>query len=307
MNERLGLQLKNRAREENFELVGITHVIPQTRLSLRSAASEAWLANGHHGNMNWMQDPYRQTIEKLLPGTQSILAVGLQYYVGIQRNPEKLAIARYGWGQDYHKIIDQRLRRVGRWLQEQRPDTHWRTCVDTAPLLDKVWAEQAGLGWIGKNSNLINSQKGSWFVIGHLLTDILFPSDEPAESLCGSCRRCLEACPTGALTEPFVVDSRRCIAFHTIENRNSHLPEIIKKHMGSWIIGCDICQDVCPWNHNPLTFSNNLQLYPKSWVLNLTTQDIRTWKDELWHQRLHGSALRRIKPWMWRRNTGHHI
>nr|AUG32396.1 4Fe-4S cluster binding protein [Paulinella longichromatophora] len=306
MNYELGIKLKHRAREENFELVGIAQILPQKRLSLRSAASEAWLGAGHQASMPWMQDPYRQEIDQLLPGAKSILAVGLQYYTGIERNPEKLAIARYGWGEDYHKIIDQRLRRIGRWLQEQRPNTRWRTCVDTAPFLDKTWAEEAGLGWIGKNSNLIHSQKGSWLFIGHLLTDVLLPYDKPAESLCGSCRRCLEACPTGALTEPFVIDSRLCIAFHTIENRNSQLPENIKEHMGLWIAGCDICQDVCPWNQSPLSFSKNLHLYPKSWLLNLTTQNTKMWKDEIWNRRLRGSTLRRIKPWMWRRNIGHH-
>jgi epoxyqueuosine reductase len=168
--------------------------------------------------------------------------------------------------------------------------------------MDKVWAEEAGLGWIGKHGNLIHQERGSWLLLGHLLTTLELPADQPATPLCGSCSRCIPACPTGAITEPFVVDSRRCIAFHTIENRDSALPEPIATQLNSWVAGCDACQDACPWNQQPLQGSDDPDLQPRQWLLNLRAEEALEWTDEEWDERLRASALRRIKPWMWRRN-----
>ena len=242
----LALELKRQAGALGFEPVGIAAVPAGERMQLRTASLQRWLAAGHQAAMDWMADPKRQRIEALLPGVRSLLAVGLNYHVAAERTPGTLAVARYGWGRDYHRVIDGHLRQLGRWLEGQAPGVRWRACVDSAPLLDKAWAEQAGLGWIGKNGNLIHRRRGSWFLIGHLLTNLELPADAPAEPLCGSCSRCLDACPTGAIPEPFVVDARRCIAFHTIENRDPALPAAISAAMGPWVAGCDICQDVCP-------------------------------------------------------------
>jgi epoxyqueuosine reductase len=271
-------------------------------MQLRTASLQRWLAAGHQASMDWMADPKRQRIEALLPGVRSLLAVGLNYHVAAERTPGTLAVARYGWGRDYHRVIDGRLRQLGRWLERRAPGVRWRACVDSAPLLDKAWAEQAGLGWIGKNGNLIHRRRGSWFLIGHLLTNLELPADAPAEPLCGSCSRCLDACPTGAIPEPFVVDARRCIAFHTIENRDPALPAAISAAMGPWVAGCDICQDVCPYNHQPLISSTDPDLQPRPWLLNLKSEEAMGWSDADWDNRLRASALRRIKPWMWRRN-----
>ena len=193
---------------------------------------------------------------------------------------------------------------MGRWLQDQRPNCRWRACVDADPLLDKAWAEEAGLGWIGKHSNVIHSVRGSWMVIGHLITSEALVADQPAASRCGRCRACLDACPTQAITEPFVVDSRRCIAYHTIENRSPALPAPIADSLGPWVAGCDICQDVCPFNQADVPSSDDPDMQPRPWLLDLTPQIIETWTDEDWAERLKGSALKRIKPWMWRRNAG---
>jgi epoxyqueuosine reductase len=232
---------------------------------------------------------------------RSVLAVGLNYYVNAERAPGSLAVARYGWGRDYHRVVDQRLRRLGRWLEQRSPGVRWRACVDSAPLLDKAWAEEAGLGWIGKHSNLINRRQGSWLLLGHLLLSAELPADEPAESLCGSCTACLEACPTQAIVEPFVVDSRRCIAFHTIENRDPELPREISRAMAPWVAGCDICQEVCPWNRQASS-SQEPDLQPRSWLLNLQPDEALGWSDQTWDEQLRASALRRIKPEQWRRN-----
>ena len=300
---RLSEALKRRAAEEGFNPVGIARIPGSPRLQLRTKALQRWLDHGHQADMAWMAAPRRRDPRLLLDGANSVLAVGLNYYVDAQPSPGSLKVARYGWGRDYHRVVDQRLRRIGRWLSEQRPDCGWRACVDATPLLDKAWAEEAGLGWIGKHSNLIHPERGSWMVIGHLLTTEPLDADPPARSLCGRCNACIDACPTEAIHEPFVVDARRCLAFHTIENREEELPENIRAALGPWVAGCDICQDVCPWNHRSLPQSNDPDMQPRPWLLNLHKEEIQTWDDSVWDKNLRGSALRRIKPWMWRRNA----
>ena len=274
--------LKQQALEQGFALAGIAAVPGGERIGLRTAALQRWLTAGHQADMAWMQDPRRQAIEQLLPGVQSVLAVALNYYVDQQQTAGTPKIARYGWGRDYHRVMDQRLRRLGRWLDEQQPVGRWRACVDSAPLMDKAWAEEAGLGWIGKNGNLISTSHGSWLLLGHLLTTIRLPADQLARSLCGHCQRCLPACPTAAITEPFVVDSRRCIAFHSIENRDEQLP--LPLH--GWVAGCDLCQEVCPWNQHHAQSSADPAVQPREWILRSTASEMASWSDDTWSERL---------------------
>ena len=294
--------LKQQARQLGFAAVGIASAAGSERLRLRTAALERWLAAGHQADMAWMADPRRRAVEALLPGVRSVVAVGLPYWVEAERAPGSLKVARYGWGRDYHRVIDGRLRALGRWLETQVPGAGWRACVDSSPLLDKAWAEEAGLGWIGKHSNLISREHGSWLLIGHLLTTLELPADPPAVPACGACSSCLEACPTNAIREPFVVDARRCIAFHTIENRDPELPSQIADALEGWVAGCDICQDVCPWNHRPFAGSSDPDLQPRPWWLDLRAGEALEWSDSEWDEKLRASALRRIKPAMWRRN-----
>ena len=299
----LSQALKQRARQEGFNPVGLARLPGSHRLQLRTAALQRWLDQKHQADMGWMAAPRRQDAALLLDGVQSLLAVGLNYYVNQEVKPGRLKVARYGWGRDYHRVVEQRLKRVGRWLSEQRPTCRWRVCVDSAPLLDKAWAEEAGLGWIGKHSNVIHPERGSWMVLGHLLTTERLDADEPARSLCGRCSACMDACPTDAIREPFVVDANHCLAYHSIENRSATLPEPIASAMGPWVAGCDICQEVCPWNHRTLPSSDDPDLQPRPWLLDLKKEDVLNWDDASWDERLRGSALRRIKPWMWRRNA----
>lgn len=301
--QQLTRALKQQAREQGFDPVGVARLPGSSRLRLRTAALERWIAAGHQADMGWMAAPRRKDAGLLLEGATSLLAVGLNYYVNRPRQLGRLAIARYGWGRDYHRVVSQRLKRIGRWLEAERPGTRWRACVDADPLLDKAWAEEAGLGWIGKHSNLIHPKRGSWMVIGHLLCDLDLTPDPPAAPLCGRCRACIDACPTAAIEEPFVVNSRRCLAYHTIENRAETLPPEIEAALGPWVAGCDICQDVCPWNQGPLPSSEDPDLQPREWMLNLSREQALRWDDATWKENLQGSALRRIKPWMWRRNA----
>jgi len=298
----LAAALKAEAQRLGFDPVGLTRAVPDARMQLRNAALERWLAAGHHGAMGWMEDPRRRRIEALLPGVRSVLVVGLPYYVHASHRDGSLKVARYGWGRDYHRVIDKRLRQLGRWLEQQVPQARWRACVDSAPLPEKAWAEQAGLGWIGKNGNLIHRRRGSWLLLGELLTSLELPADPAAVALCGSCSRCLDACPTGAIVEPFVVDARRCIAYHTIENRESLLPPAVAEHLQGWVAGCDICQEVCPWNGAELESSSDPELQPRPWLLELRAETALNWTDSQWQEQLQASALRRIRPWMWRRN-----
>ncbi|NES22825.1 MAG: tRNA epoxyqueuosine(34) reductase QueG, partial [Symploca sp. SIO3E6] len=216
---------------------------------------------------------------------------------------EYAKISRYSWGRDYHKVMHKKLKALTRWLQEQGEDIQARYYADTGPVQDKVWAQQAGIGWIAKNGNLITREYGSWVFLGEVLTNLSLTADVAHTEHCGTCTRCLDACPTGAITKPFVVDSNRCIAYHTIENRAEQLPHSIKTHLAGWVAGCDICQDVCPWNQRfaQETDVTEFQPYPQNVTPTLT--ELAEISDEEWDQRFRASALRRIKPEMWRRNA----
>ena len=302
--DKLSKQLKEKAKAEGFNPVGIARVPGSSRMKLRTAALERWLEAGNHGNMGWMEAPRRKNIETLLNGVKSVLAVGLNYYIDLKPKSDALLIGRYAWGEDYHKIMNKRLKKIGKWLNNQRPESQWRTCVDSSALLEKAWAEEAGLGWIGKHTNVINPQNGSWMVLGYLLSTEALTPDQPAKPRCGQCKKCIDICPTNAISEPFVIDANKCLPYHTIENKDPILPKPIVKSMGKWIAGCDICQEICPWNQKKsITSSQDSDMQPKKWILNLTKDDVLNWDDKEWEKNLTNSSLKRIKPWMWRRNA----
>ena len=295
-------KIKEKAFDEGFDAVGIAKVPGSSRIKLRTDSLERWLQAGHQGTMEWMKSPRRKNIENMLHGVRSVLAVGLNYYVDTDNTPNDISIARYGWGQDYHKVIEKKLKKVAKFLKTERPNSKWKICVDTSAFLDKAWAEEAGIGWIGKNSNIINPEIGSWMFLGHLLSTETLEADEPSKPICGECEQCIEACPTKAIEEPFIVNSNKCLAYHTLENRDQQLPNNIINKMGTWIAGCDICQEVCPWNHQNIPNTSEPDLQPSEWILNITKQDALSWSDSKWKEKLKRSALKRIKPWMWRRN-----
>jgi len=196
--------------------------------------------------------------------------------------------------------LKKKLKNIGLWINSLIPECNWKICVDSAPLLEKAWAEESGLGWIGKNSNLINKDYGSWLSLGFIILDQKLIPDEPSKPLCGQCDKCIDKCPTSAIAEPFVINSQLCIAYHTIENRSEKIPEKIKNNLNGWIAGCDICQDICPWNKSvPKNYSYEAQ--PRKWMTNLN-QEALQWSDDKWLGNLKGSTLKRIKPWMWKRN-----
>ena len=247
-----------------------------------------------------MEAERRKDIKSLLEGAKSVLTVGFNYLSEEHKQNSKFKIGKFGQGEDYHKVIFKKLKKVGKWINNEIPDCKWKICVDTSPLLEKAWAEEAGLGWIGKNGNLINKKYGSWLTLGFMILNKDFTPDNKSQPLCGKCEKCIEKCPTNAITEPFVINSDLCIAYHTIENRNKTFPEHIEKNLNGWIAGCDICQDVCPWNKK-VPLNKSIEAAPRTWIKNLNVESL-SWDEKKWEENLKVSTLKRIKPWMWKRN-----
>ena len=293
-------KLKEKAIIEGFAIAGIASIPGSSRIKLRTKALERWLSRNYHSEMKWMEAERRKNIDSLLIGAKSVLSVGFNYMSKKHKNNKSFKVGKFGQGEDYHKIIYKKLKKIGKWINEEIPDCKWKICVDSAPLLEKAWAEESGLGWIGKHSNLINKNYGSWLTLGFMILTKDLISDKPYQSLCGKCEKCIESCPTHAIVEPFVINSDLCIAYHTIENRGENIPSQIAKNLNGWIAGCDICQDVCPWNKT-IPFNNSYEASPKKWINDLNISALN-WDEKKWEKNLKGSTLKRIKPWMWKRN-----
>lgn len=297
-------RIKEAAYALGFHKVGIVSVdsIPDDGAITHL---QNWLAWGYQADLDWMKNPKRQDIRRCLANVRSLISVALNYYTPQQHsaNPEIAKISRYGWGRDYHKVMEKKLKALSNWLQEQAEEVAVRYYADTGPIQDKVWAQRAGLGWIGKNGNVITREYGSWVFLGEILTNLELTPDQPHTEHCGTCTRCLEACPTNAIAKPFVVDANRCLAYHTIENRAEQLPEEIAQKLSGWVAGCDICQDVCPWNQRfaQETDIADFQPYPENIEPKLT--ELANIEPAEWDRRFRASALRRIKPQMWQRNA----
>nr|WP_283757429.1 tRNA epoxyqueuosine(34) reductase QueG [Roseofilum casamattae] len=296
--------VKEKALELGFSQVGIA-AIDEEIAARASQRLQAWLALGYHADMTWMSNPKRQDVRGCLPNVVSIISVSLNYYTSHQRpeGKEYGKISRYAWGRDYHRVIEKKLKALAQWLREWDEDVQVKAYVDTGPVQDKLCAQTAGLGWIGKHGNLITRKYGSWVFLAELLTNLSLTADRPHTPHCGTCTRCIDACPTDAIAQPFVVDANRCIAYHTIENRSPELPETIRDRLHGWVAGCDICQDVCPWNQRfaqPTTVEE-FHPYPDNLAPQLT--ELANLDEEEWNRRFPASALRRIKPEMWRRNA----
>ena len=252
-------RIKQKARELGFELAGIAAAGPTPDAPF----FERWLESGCNGEMGYLagrRGDMRSDARKLMPSARSVICVGMVYnasqpYSTERNSPENGWISRYAWGEDYHSLMKARLRQLADWIRDQHgPGTRCKVCVDTSPILERSYARAAGVGWFGKNCCLIDEGIGSWFFLGEILTSLHLPPDGPVPDRCGTCRRCIDACPTDALVqvqEPggpsYALDSRLCIAYWTIELRGS-IPVQHREGMGQHVFGCDICQDVCPWN-----------------------------------------------------------
>jgi epoxyqueuosine reductase len=294
-------RIQAKALELGFHKVGFVSVADNNR----QPELQAWLDRGYQADMAWMANPKRQEIKQVMPNVRSLICLALNYYTPHQRpdDPTFGKISRYGWGRDYHRILHKKLKALTLWLSAQADGIEARYYADTGPVQDKVWAAQAGIGWIAKNSNVITREYGSWIFLGEVLTNLELPPDQPHTNHCGTCTRCIEACPTQAIAEPFVVDANRCIAYHTIENRAAELPEAIATNLQGWIAGCDICQDVCPWNQRFAKETDVVEFQPYPGNVAPKLEAIAQMTDEEWERQFPASALRRIKPEMMRRNA----
>jgi epoxyqueuosine reductase len=231
-----------------FDKIGIAPAIQPSKCK----NLEMWLKKEYSGTMEWMDShkEIRMDIQRLFPGAKSIICVGHNYYSPFHHSNKtgKGKISRYACGDDYHKIMKKKLKTYLQEIKKLDSELQGRVCVDTAPIMEKLWAERAGLGWQGKHTNLITRDYGSWVFLGEIVIDKELNYDMPIEDFCGSCKACIEACPTNAIVGPYMLDAQKCISYLTIEYRDKPIDNDLQKSMNGWIFGCDICQDVCPWN-----------------------------------------------------------
>jgi epoxyqueuosine reductase len=290
----LSALIKTRARELGFHKVGIVRA--EALFSEHERLSE-WLRRGYHGEMSWMaRDPeQRADSRKLFPAARSVIVVALNYYTSHEHLQKPGKVSRYAWGDDYHDVVGDKLRQLLTWIRVQWPEAEGKVCVDIQPMMDKAWAQRAGLGWIGKHTNLITEEFGSWVFIGELLLNLEL-NDEQMQiaDQCGACTLCLDACPTGAITEPYVVDANLCISYATIESRAPQINDELTGKLEGWLYGCDICQDVCPWNQmTPAT--NESRFEPRPDNVNASLSEVLELTPETYAARFRHSAMKRAK------------
>lgn len=301
----LAAQIKAWGLSLGFQQVGIT----DTNLSQAEAQLDKWLGNKFHGSMDYMQKHgHKRSRPALLhPGTQRVISVRMDYLPEPDSlmdkalaNPLTAYISRYALGRDYHKLMRNRLQKLADIIHAEIGDFGYRAFVDSAPVLEKALAEKAGLGWIGKHSNLINRKAGSWFFLGEIYTDLNLPVDKPATDHCGDCRACIDACPTQAIVAPYQVDARLCISYLTIELHGS-IPEDLRPLIGNRIYGCDDCQLVCPWNRFA-KLTGEKDFSPRHRLNTRELLEVFTWTEQDFLTKTEGSAIRRIGYERWLRN-----
>jgi epoxyqueuosine reductase len=293
------------AAELGFQQVGVT----DTNVNVHAERLAGWLERGLHGEMDWLRRhlDLRTEPARLFPGTIRVISVRMDCLpdgaapLEVLDAPDRAYIARYALGRDYHKVLRGRLSRLATRLESAVPGSRYRALVDSAPVLERGLAEKAGLGWIGKNTMLLNRQAGSWFMLGEIYPDLPLPVDPPTTSQhCGSCRACLDICPTQAFVGPHELDARRCISYLTIELRGS-IPEALRPLMGNRVFGCDDCQLVCPWNRYA-QLSCEEDFAPRHGLDSARLVDLFRWSEEQFLERTAGSALRRTGYVGWLRN-----
>jgi epoxyqueuosine reductase len=303
---RLATDIKTMGRELGFQKIGITGV----DLAADEQRLEAWLAAGRHGTMEYMRRHGRKRARpaELVAGTTRVVSARMSYWPRSARDARAVLgdsrrgyVARYALGRDYHKVLRRRLAALAKAIERRAGAFGYRAFVDSGPVLEKALARNAGLGWIGKHTNVIDRDAGSWFLLGEIYTSLPLPVDEPATEHCGTCRACLDVCPTQAIVAPYELDARRCISYLTIENRGP-IPSELRAAVGNRIFGCDDCQLVCPWNK----FAHNATVADFDSRHGLDGEELTSlfaWTEPEWLERTSGSALRRAGYEGWLRNV----
>jgi len=299
----LTTRLRMRAAELGFSHIGFS---PASPLDTEAVRLRTWLDSRHHADMRWMEkDPDRRTDPRqVLEGAASVISVAMNYYVPQEHSCSDGAarISRYAWGDDYHDILGERLAALEEFIRAERPEARSRRYVDTGPVMDKAWAVRAGIGWLGKNGNVITRDLGSWVFLGEILTTVELDYGTPMDDYCGSCTRCLEACPTQAIVRPYVVDSSRCLSYLTIEHRGEFAVEAAGWDFEGWVYGCDTCQDVCPWN----SFAQPTEepgYAPRAWNIAPQVEELAALSVEEFRERFRRSPIKRTKVEGLRRNA----
>ena len=283
--------LKHHAKELGFTSVGISKA---QHLDEEAPRLEAWLKQDMHGEMAYMEGHFDKRLDprKLLPGTKTVVSLLFNYHNPTPpSDPEAPRIAQYALGEDYHFVLKWKLKELLKWMKRDWGEVSGRVFVDSAPIMERAWAAKSGLGWIGKNSLLLNKHQGSYFFLAEMLLDVEIEPDAPVTDHCGSCTRCIDACPTDAIVKPYVVDGSKCISYFTIELRGA-IPEPVQGHMEDWMFGCDICQEVCPWNrHSAPTVEPRFAPHPR--LLDMTKADWLDLTEEVFKEVFKDSAVKR--------------
>lgn len=286
--------VKATAKKLGFDYCGIAKAV---KLEDDARRLEQWLHQGMHGKMQYMENHFDMRVDpsKLVPGAKSVITLLKNYYPSAKQKPNTPNIAKYAWGKDYHEVIREQLKEFLNELSAQIGAINGRGFVDSAPVLERAWAVKSGLGWVGKNGNLIHKYSGSFFFIATLIVDIALVADSPfAKDYCGTCTKCIDACPTEAILPNKQIDGSKCISYYTIELKDALLPDHLKASMNNWMFGCDICQDICPWNR----FSKSHQepsFEPIPAILNLTTSQWEELSEEAFKTIFKESPLKRTK------------
>ena len=288
------LFIRNAASSLGFDYCGIARA---QKLDEDARRLENWLHKGLHGNMKYMENYFELRIDpsKLVPGAKSVISLLKNYYPSDQQRPESPKVAKYAFGKDYHDVIKGKLNELIDLIKINIGDINGRGFVDSAPVLERTWAEKSGLGWIGKNGNLITKDSGSFYFIATLITDLELEYDDPfAKNFCGTCTRCIDACPTDAILPDKVIDGSRCISYFTIELKENLIPNGMQGKFDNWMFGCDTCQDVCPWNRFSKP-NNEPAFIPIPGILDFTTKDWEELTEEQFKTIFRNSPLKRSK------------
>ena len=284
--------IKTESKRLGFLSCGIS---PAGFLEDEAPRFESWLESNMHGEMSYMENHFDKRLDptKLVEDSKSVISLLLNYYPSQFQIEDSFKLSKYAYGKDYHFVIKDKLKSLLKFIQEEIGDVNGRAFVDSAPVLDKAWAAKSGLGWIGKHSNLLTQQVGSFYFIAELIIDLELDYDTPTTDHCGTCTACIDACPTEAITEPYVVDGSKCISYFTIELKDS-IPSDFSGKFDNWMFGCDICQDVCPWNrfsqqHNEPLFN------PHPELLSMTKKDWEEITEDIFKRVFRKSAVKRTK------------
>jgi len=286
--------ISQKARELGFFHIGFSKA---TFLEEEAPRLEQWLSKNYHGEMSYMANHFDKRLDPrlLVDDAKTVISLLFNYYTDQkQEDSEAPKISKYAFGEDYHYVIKDKLKELIAYIQEEIGEVNGRGFVDSAPVMDKAWAKKAGLGWIGKNANLITRNQGSFFFIADLIVDLELEADGPITDFCGTCTRCIDACPTDAIAQPYVVDGSKCISYLTIELKDELLPKEFAGKMDNWMFGCDICQDVCPWNRFS-QLHNEERFQPSGALLNLSKDDWYDLQEDGFQVLFQRSAVKRTK------------